>query len=278
MKARARLTKVHPSGVRRLNRTVGLPAEAFPDERVPDLNVIALEADQPQGEAEVIDPASQFGLSPVPGRRDEELIRRLREDAAQRLANRHRLVWFTDGETSSASRFPESFGPPYRPSRNGNRGRFPDLRYPIPPTLAPGPIVKHRAGNRVVQVDLQDPHGSQRCLQEVLDQLGCAPPNPAALERRNRTARPMNAHQVRRSLAFSRRPDPKIALGWWGLTVYPWHRPHPSLPSLLAQSQAQKSSRLKHQRWPWDLPTPFGPFGISCSPRFSPPQVRDNLI
>jgi len=50
----------------------------------------------------------------------------------------------------------------------------------------------------------------------------------------------MNAHQVRRSLAFSRRDDTKIALGWWGLTVYNWCRPHRSLRSPLAQPQGKK--------------------------------------
>ena len=65
LKATARLAKVHPSVVRRLNEKVGRHAEAFHDERVHDLDVIALEADerhgyaqnksQPQWEAEVID-------------------------------------------------------------------------------------------------------------------------------------------------------------------------------------------------------------------------------
>src|SRR5258707_15551845 len=91
---------------------------------------------QPQWEAEVIDPVSKFVVSHVQGQRDEALIRRLLEDAARRLANRHELVLFTDGEASYASLFPEIFGQAYRPSRQGNSGRFPDLRYRIPRTLA----------------------------------------------------------------------------------------------------------------------------------------------
>jgi IS1 family transposase len=268
LKATARLAKVHPSVVQRLNKTVGFHAEAFHDERVHALNVVALEADerhgythdksQPQWEAEVIDPESKFVVSHVQGRRDEELIRRLLEDAAQRLANRHQLVLFTDGEASYASLFPEIFGQPYRPSRNGNRGRFPDVRYRIPRTLAHVQIVKHREGNRVVQVDIRYVHGSQRCVQQVLDHLGYTTPNTSAIERRNGTARRMSAHQVRRSLAFSRRPDTKIALGWWGLTVYNWSRPHRSLRSPLVQPQAKKSSSLAHRRWHWALPTISG--------------------
>lgn len=123
--------------VRRLNERVGVHAESLHDERVHDLEVIALEADerhgyaqdksQPQWEAEVIDPVSKFVISHVQGRRNEALIQRLLEDAASQLANRHRLVLFTDGEASYASLFPEIFGQAYCPSRHGDRGRFPDL-------------------------------------------------------------------------------------------------------------------------------------------------------
>ncbi len=110
----ARLAKVQPSVVRRLNGKVGLYAEAFHDERVQHLDVVALEADerhgsaqdksQPQWEAEVIDPVSMFVVSHVQGRRNEALIRRLLEDATERLAHHHRLALFTDGKASYASR------------------------------------------------------------------------------------------------------------------------------------------------------------------------------
>src|SRR5258708_5134306 len=244
LKATARLAKVHPSVVRRLNGTVGLHAEAFHDERVQDLDMVALEADerhgyahdksQPQWEAEGIDPVSKFVVSHVQGRRDEALIRRLLEDAAGRLAHPHRLVLFTDGEASYASLFPEIFGQAYRPSRQGDRGRFPALRYRIARILAHVQIVKHRERQRVVAVDIRFAHGSQRCVQQVLDQLGYTTPNTSAIERRNGTARRMSAHQVRRSLAFARRDDTKVAVGWSGLTIYNWCRSHRSLRLPLA--------------------------------------------
>jgi IS1 family transposase len=196
-----------------LNGKVGDHAQAFHAERVQALDVVALEADerhgyaqdksQPQWEAEVIDPVSKFAVSHVQGRRDAALIRRLLEDAAQRLANRHRLVLFTDGEVSYASLFPEIFGQAYRLSRQGERGRFPGLRYRIPRTLAHVQIVKHQEGQRVVEVDIHNAHGSQRCVQRVLEQLGYTTPNTSAIERRNGTARRMNAHQIRRSSFFA---------------------------------------------------------------------------
>ncbi len=287
LNATARLAKVHPSVVTRLNRKVGVHAEAFHDERVQALEVVALEADerhgyvqdksQPQWEAEVIDPVSKFVVSHVQGQRDEALIRRLLEDAAKRLANRHELVLFTDGEASYASLFPQIFGQAYRPSRKGNCGRLPDMRYRIPRTLAHVQIVKHREGQRVVEVDLRYVHGSMRCVQSILEQLGYTTPNTSAIERRNGTARRMNAHQVRRSLAFSRREDTKPALGWWGLTVYNWSRPHRSLRLRLAQSQDKKSSSLAPRQWHSVLASTSGQSGTFCLPRCSRWELRDNL-
>lgn len=138
LKATARLAKVQPSVVSRLNRKVGVHAEAFHNERLQALEVGALEAaerhgyaqdkSQPQSEAEVIDPVSKFGVSDGQGQRDEALIRRLLADAAKRLANRHELVLFTAGEVRYASLFSELFGQAYRPRRQGHWGRFPDVR------------------------------------------------------------------------------------------------------------------------------------------------------
>jgi IS1 family transposase/transposase-like protein len=287
LKATARLAKVHPSVVHRLKGKVGEHGEAFHAERVQGLSVVALQADerhgyahdksQPQWEAEVIDPESKFVVSHVQGRRDEALIRRLLEDAAQRLANRHELVLFTDGEASYESLFPEIFGVPYRPSRQGSRGRFPDVRYRIPRTLAHVQIVKHREGQRVVQVDIRYAHGSQRCVQQALDHLGYTTPNTSAIERRNGTARRMSAHQVRKSLAFARRHDTKPALGWWAVTVYNWSRPHRSLRLPLELPLAKKSSSRAPQPWPSALPTTSGRSVNSCSPKSSHQEVRDNL-
>lgn len=250
LKGTARLTSVDVSVVRRLNVRTGEQGEAFHAERVQALEVAALEADerhgyahdksQPRWEAEMIDPQSKFILSHVQGRRDEGLIRALLEASAKRLSNRHHLVLFTDGEASYESLFPEIFGVPYRKSRKGCRGRFPEVRYRIPRSLAHVQIVKHRQGSRVVAVDIRYAHGSQKCVHHLLERLGYTKPNTSAIERRNGTARRMNAHQVRRSLAFSRRPDTKLALGWWGVTVYNWSRPNRSLRLALPRPQAKK--------------------------------------
>ena len=274
LKATARLARVDFSVVQRLKRKVGEHGEAFHNERVKDLKVRALEGDerhgyahdksQPQWEAELIDPESKFVVSHVQGRRDEVLIRRLLNDGASRLVNRHALVLLTDGDASYAALFPEIFGQAYRPARLGDRGRLPHLHYRIPRTLAHVQIIKRREGSRVVSMEIRYSHGSRTLVHQMLYQLGYAQPNTSAIERRNGTARRMSAHQVRRSLAFARRPDTNLALGWWGVTVYNWCRPHRSLRHPLPEPLGKKSSSLRHQRWRSLLPITFGPFE-TCS-------------
>lgn len=176
----------------------------------------------------MIDPASKLILSYQQGRRDEELIRRLYRDTVQRVANPHNLVLFTDGEQIYASLFPAYFGVAYQPTRQGCQGRMPNIRFRIPRTLAHVQIIKHREGKRLVQVEVRYTHGSQKRARLALQALGYETPNTSAIERRNGTARRMDIYQVRKSLAFSRRPDVKTSLGWWGVTVYNWCRKHRS--------------------------------------------------
>ena len=233
-----RLVKVEISVVQRLNRVAGRHACAFHDGYVRAVEVEALEADERHGftdskaqaawEAEVVDPQSKLILAHEQGRRDEELIRRLYQDGVERVANRHNLVLFTDGEHSYASLFPQFFGVAYQPSRRGTRGRLPKTRYRIPHTLAHVQIVKRRLGYRVVQVDVRYAHGSRKRAHQALDTLGYQQPNTSAIERRNATARRMDIYQIRKSMAFARRPEVKTALGWWGVTVYNWCRKHRS--------------------------------------------------
>ena len=255
----ARLVKVDASTVRRLNRRLGEHGQNHHDERVQDVTVEALQADerhgfaqdkqQPAWEAEVIDPVSKFVLSHVQGRRNEQLIRQLLTDAAQRLSNRQDLVLFSDGESSYATLFPELFGQPYRPSRRGVRGRRPNVRFRIPRSLAHVQIVKHRTGSRVTHVEIRYTHGSHKRVTQALETLGYQVANTSAIERRNGTARTMSAYQVRKSLAFAHRTDTKQAVGWWGVTVYNWCRPHRSLRQPLAQPVGKKS--ISNVRPPW---------------------------
>jgi transposase-like protein/IS1 family transposase len=283
----ARLVKVDLSVVQRLNRTVGRHGQRFHTTHVQDVQVAALQADERHGfsatkqatlwEAEIMDPQSKLVLSHVQGRRDEGLIRRLYADARQRVAHRHKLVLFTDGEHSYASLFPAYFGVAYQPSRQGKRGRLPQTRYRIPRTLAHVQIVKQRCGHRVVRVDIRYTHGSRKCAQFALQALGYQQANTSAIERRNATARRMAVYQVRKSLAFARRPDVKTALGWWGVTVYNWCRKHRALRQPLRQPTAKKSTSSVLRPWPLAWHNVFSRSGTSCLHQSIPPNPGDNL-
>jgi hypothetical protein len=107
--------------------------------------------------------------------------------------------------------------------------------------------------------------------------LGYTIPNTSAIERRNGTARLMTFTQTRRSLAFARRDDLKLALGWWGMTVYNWTRSHRSLKALLPEPRGKKSMNNVPQPWPWVWLIPFYLLPISSSPPFTLIPVGDNL-
>ena len=72
-------------------------------------------------------------------------------------------------------------------------------------------------------------HGSWPRIEQALEQMGYNIPNTSTVERFNGTARRMNPHQVRRSLAFAKRDRTRHALAWWSTTVYNWVRAHRSL-------------------------------------------------
>ena len=260
-KSTARLVQADVSTIKRLNRRLGEHGQTFHEQQVRDVQVKALQADerhgfavskqQPQWEAEVMDPESKFVLAHVQGRRNERLIRALLTDTQQRLAaeSRQDFVLFTDGEPNYASLFPELFGTPYRPPRQGEQGRLPKIRYRIPRRLAHVQIIKHRQGRQLKSVEIRHRHGSVKRVNEAVAALGHHVPNTAIIERRNGTARLMNITQVRKTLAFSRNPDAKEAFGWWTLTVYNWCREHRMLRQELEQSVGKKSIDSGRQQW-----------------------------
>jgi transposase-like protein len=94
-KSTARLVKVDPSTVRRLNGKVGAHGQMVHEQEVQEVAVTELQADERHGfagskqqvawEAEVMDPASKLIIAHVQGAGDERLIRRLLEDGSARL-------------------------------------------------------------------------------------------------------------------------------------------------------------------------------------------------
>ena len=259
-KATARLVRVDPSTVRRLNKRSGQHGQQYHDEHVRDVPVRNLQGDerhgfagskaQPVWEAELIDPQSKFILSHVQGPRDEVLIRRLLSDGAARLSDAHQVALFTDGDASYATLFPEIFGVSYRPARQGNTGRLPHVQYRIPRSAAHVQVIKHRQGSRLKEIEIRYTHGSHKRIQEAIQEIGCNMPNTSYIERRNGTARLMNKAQVRKTLAFAKREEEKLRLGWWTVTVYNWCRQHRSLRQLLPEPQGKKSMLGVPLQWP----------------------------
>lgn len=249
-KSTARLVKVDPSTVRRLNRKAGEHGQRYHQQKVQAVEATELQADERHGfagdkqqlawEAELMDPKGKLILAHVQGKRDEHLIRQLLEDGASCLRDRHQVALFTDGLAAYRTLFPEIFGRAYYPARQGTRGAFPHVRYRIPRTAAHVQIVKHRAGYRLEQVEIRYVHGSKKRIDQALQRLGYNVPNTSAIERRNGTARLMSAAQVRKTLAFSGKRETKASLGWWTMTVYNWCRPHRSLKQLLPVPEGKK--------------------------------------
>ena len=250
-----RLIQVDVSTVQRLQKKVGDHSQVFHDTQVQNLDLDSLQGDERYGfagnkqspiwEAELIDPASKFVISHQQGRRDQGLIQRLLEDGAKRFANRQDLTLFTDGLASYETLFPEIFGQAYQPARQTHRGRPLKTRYRIPRSLAHVQIVKQHQGRRLIGLELRFAHGSRKRVTQSLQRLGYNLPNTSAIERRNGTARLMASSQVRRTLAFAKRAETNLALGWWALTVYNWVRPHRSLRQLLSQPQGKKRYRQR---------------------------------
>ncbi len=260
IKSTARLVKVDPSTVRRLNGKVGTQGQGHHEQEVQEVAVTELQADerhgfagskaQPAWEAELMDPQSKFILAHVQGARDESLIRRLLADGAARLHNRHEVALFTDGLAAYRTLFPKIFGYAYRPPRQGTRGPHPKARFRIPRTAAHVQIVKHQRGYRLQAVEIRYTHGSKKRIEQALHRLGYRVPNTSAIERRNGTARLMSAAQVRKTLAFAGKESTKEAMGWWGMTVYNWCRPHRSLKRLLSAPVGKKNMNRGHRLWP----------------------------
>ena len=202
-------------------------------------------------QAEVIDPATRLVVAFATGVRNEQLIGQVLQDAAARVSYPQGVVLFTDGEPSYKQLFRPLFGHPYRPARKGSRGRFPNVRYRQDRTLrvsrrqAQVTVRKTRQGRRLVRVETQIAHGSSKRVARELSRLGFERPSTSTIERRNGTARSMDATSVRKSLAFARTAKTKRVLGAWGVLVYNWARECRSLKRPLAQPQGRQLYEMR---------------------------------
>ena len=183
----------------------------------------------------VVDPRSKFVIEGQVGGRTAELTRSLLTEARERLAAPQNLVLFTDGYLPYQSLFPELFGRVWQPPRQGKRGRFPEKAYRIPRGLAHVRIIKEYSGKRVTAVRTEIAAGTQKRVNLELQTLGYTTPNPSAVERQNGTARRMNPHLARKSLANARLPFHRVTLAHLVQGVYNWCRTQRGLRQLLAE-------------------------------------------
>ncbi len=219
MRGTARLTRVSREAIRRLASQLGRQADpanpslGFHDQRVQQLASTSLQADERWGfagskreqlwQAEVIDPATRLVVAFATGVRNGQLIEQVLQDAVSRLSYPRGIVLFTDGEPSYKQpedrtlRVRPIFGSPYRPARRGSRGRFPNFRYRLSRRQAQVMVCKTRQGGRSVQVETRIAHGSSKRVARELSRLGFSKANTSTIERRNGTARGMDATSVR---------------------------------------------------------------------------------
>ena len=234
----------------------------FHDQRVQQLASTSLQADERWGfagskreqlwQAEVIDPATRLVVAFATGVRNQQLIGssesvlQVLQDAASRLSYPRGIVLFTDGEPSYKQLFRPIFGHPYRPARKGSRGRFPNFRYRLSRRQAQVMVRKTKRGQRLVRVKAQIAHGSSKRVARELSRLGFSQANTSTIERRNGTARGMDATSVRKTLAFAKTADPanpsltRRVLGAWGVLIYNWARECRSLKRLLPQPRGRQ--------------------------------------
>lgn len=251
------LVGCHRTTVTRIAQVSGEHAQAFHDTQARDLQVTSLcvmerhnfvdNKKNPQWDATVIDPKTKFLIQGEIGPRTAELARRLLLGASLRVQSPQGVVLFTDGWLPYQTLFLQYFGRPYQPKRQGRRGRHPQVAYRTPRGAAHVRIIKEYAGKRVVTVRTEIAAGSRRRVNEELAALGYHKPNTSAVERQNGTARRMNPHLVRKSLAFARLQRHRESVAPLVQVVHNWCR---TQRGLRVRLQNPLGRRLYQQRTP----------------------------
>lgn len=246
----AELVGCHRTTVTRVVQVSGEHAQYFHDAQARNLQVTSLQADErhnfveskdnPQWDATVIDPKTKFLVQGEIGPRNAELAERVLQGASLRVQRPQGVVLFTDGWLPYQTLFPQYFGRAYQPKRQGTHGRHPRVAYRIPRGAAHVRIIKEYAGKRVIAVHTEIAAGSRRRVNEELASLGYEKPNTSAVERQNGTARRMNPHLVRKSLAFARLQRHRVNVAQVVQGVYNWCRPQRGLRVKLEQPRGRR--------------------------------------
>jgi IS1 family transposase len=141
--------------------------------------------DEPFWEVTALEPQSRLVIGFVGGRRDQRLIKELRQNTKSRLCEPTDLVLMTDGARSYEALFVSVFDQPYRSARQGDRGRFAKVRHRINRDLAHLQVIKQRHRGRMVEVSCRVAHGSYKRVNRELERLAYKAPNLCTIERQN---------------------------------------------------------------------------------------------
>jgi IS1 family transposase/transposase-like protein len=243
IKATARITKSDKSTIKRMRKQIGKKAKGLHDQQVKQVKCKVVEFDERFGfaiskkqkvwEGTAIDPVSKLTLSLAIGYRDKYMAYTLMQDVHKRIKDKKNLLVISDGFISYQSCFPEVFGrkyPDYSRSNKKNksskriRPRKPKTIIRIPRGVAHAVVNKIYKGKRLVAIEHTIAHGTKKCVNKGLRQMGDFKINTSAIERSNLTARGMNANQVRKSACFARSLESRHSMAWWTTTVYNFSR------------------------------------------------------
>jgi IS1 family transposase len=153
------------------------------------------------------------------------------------------------------------YGQWVQPTRNGNRGRFPEPRRVPPPDLLYAQVVKHRRRGHVVGVTTKAIFGKPDAIAVRLAALPTSTTiNTSYVERENLTLRQHNRRLTRKTNGFSKELTWLEKQLWLSLAYYHLVLPHESLRRRL---RAPESTRGQGSKRRWKPVTPAMAAGIT---------------
>lgn len=165
----------------------------------------------------------------VVGKRSQASANLLLERVAQ--VSDDRIPFFTSDQLAEyRSALLHVYGEWYQPSRNGNRGRYPERRRRALPDLLYAQVVKRRERGRLVAVTTKAVFGDADAINaRVRNSLASTRVNTSFVERENFTLRQCNRRLTRKTSGFSKELPWLEKQLWLSLAYYHLVLPHESL-------------------------------------------------
>lgn len=123
----------------------------------------------------------------------------------------------------------------------------------------------------MVSVRTEIAAGTKKRVKQELEALGYQSSNTSAVERQNGTARRMNPHLVRKSLAFARLPYHRRRVSQLVQNIYNWCRSQKSLRVKLKEQMGRQKCQQRTPAMAIGLQRTAGLFDSSFPP---PPAYR----